>query len=63
MTREGGVQSLGPFFAEPAIEFASPMSLFHSGGLGQSGAGSGEKAVPTGSVGRRAKNRYFSTRS
>ena len=57
------MQSLGPFFAEPAIEFASPMSLFHSGGLGQSGAGSGEKAVPTGSVGRRAKNRYFSTRS
>ena len=37
MTREGGVQSLGPFFAEPAIEFASPMSLFHSGGLDQSG--------------------------
>jgi hypothetical protein len=32
MTREGGVQSLGPFFAEPTIEFASPMSVLRGGG-------------------------------
>jgi len=33
MTREGGGQSLGPFFAEPAIEFAFPMSVLRGGGL------------------------------